>query len=81
MISLPSQKEEHFANHTVSVAGDYEMCFINRYSVLESKKIMWELDVMGEEEELQTSDSVQLSVNQTLEEYTQQAREIRIGIV
>ena len=65
----------------MSTAGDYEMCFINRYSVLESKKIMWELDVTGEEEELETEASPQLSVNQTLEEYSQQARELRIGIV
>ena len=65
----------------MSAAGDYEMCFINKYSVLESKKIMWELDVTGEEEELETEASPQLSVNQTLEEYSQQARELRIGIV
>ena len=73
--------EEHFTNHTVTVGGDYEMCFINRYSLLESKKVMWELDVTGEEEELETNDSPRLSINQTLEEYTQQARELRIGIV
>ena len=66
----------------MSAAGDYEMCFINRYSVLESKKIMWELDVTGEEEDLEMdANSPQLSVNQTLEEYSQQARELRIGIV
>ena len=65
----------------MAAAGDYEMCFINSYSVLESKKIMWELDVLGEEEDLETDTNPQLSVNQTLEEYTQQARELRIGIV
>ena len=65
----------------MAAAGDYEMCFNNRYSLLESKKIMWELDVLGEEEDLETDTNPQLSVNQTLEEYTQQARELRIGIV
>ena len=73
--------EDHFTNHTVTVGGDYEMCFINRYSLIESKKIMWEVDVTGEEEDMETNDSPELRVNQTLEEYTQQARELRIAIV
>ena len=75
------QMEDHFTNHTVTVGGDYEMCFINRYSLIESKKIMWEVDVTGEEEDMETNDSPELRVNQTLEEYTQQARELRIAIV
>ena len=45
----------------MSAAGDYEMCFINKYSVLESKKIMWELDVTGEEEDLEAEASPQLN--------------------
>ena len=74
------KKEEVFNNHTVTTAGDYEMCFINRYSLLESKKIMWELDILGEEEEMDTN-NVYLAVNQTLEEYTEQARILRLGVV
>ena len=74
------KKEEVFPNHTVTTAGDYEMCFINRYSLLESKKIMWELDILGEEEEMDTN-NVYLAVNQTLEEYTEQARILRLGVV
>ena len=81
VLSPLGQMEEHLTNHTVTVGGDYEMCFINRYSLMESKKIMWEVDVTGEEEDMETNDSPQLSVNQTLEEYTQQARELRIAIV
>ena len=74
------KKEEVFNNHTVTFAGDYEMCFINRYSLLEPKKIMWELDILGEEEEMDTN-NVYLAVNQTLEEYTEQARILRLGVV
>ena len=74
------KKEEVVSNHTVTTAGDYEMCFINRYSLMESKKIMWELDIVGEEEEIDT-ENIYLAVNQTLEQYTEQARIMRLGIV
>ena len=56
--------------------GDYELCFNNRYSVMESKKVMWELDVVGDEEKIETKDEVVLAVNQTLEAYNEEARQV-----
>ena len=75
------KKEEAVSNHTVTQAGDYEICFINRYSLMESKKIVWELDILGDEQVVGTQDNEQLSLNQTLEEYGEQARLLRVGIV
>ena len=63
-------------NHTVTSNGDYELCFNNRYSVMESKKVMWELDVVGDEEKIETKDEVVLAVNQTLEAYNEEARRV-----
>lgn len=37
------RKEDKYRNHTVQQGGDYELCFINRYSMMETKKIVWEL--------------------------------------
>jgi len=76
------KKEDFVSNHTVNTAGDYEMCFNNRYSVMESKKIMWEIDIIGDEERIDTNkDDIQLAVNQTIEEYEEQAKMMRVGIV
>ena len=75
------KKENSVTNHTVTQAGDYELCFINRYSLMESKKIVWELDILGDEQQLGSSDTTDLMVNQTMEEYAEQARVMRVGIV
>ena len=63
-------------NHTVSSNGDYELCFNNRYSAFTSKKVMWELDVVGDEEKMNTNDEIVLAVNQTLEAYNEEARQV-----
>ena len=63
-------------NHTVTSNGDYELCFNNRYSAFTSKKVMWELDVVGDEEKVNTNDEIVLAVNQTLEAYNEEARQV-----
>ena len=64
-------------NHTVTANGDYELCFNNRYSAFTSKKVMWELDVVGDEEKLSTNEEIVLAVNQTLEAYKEEAIEVK----
>ena len=64
-------------NHTVAANGDYELCFNNRYSAFTSKKVMWELDVVGDEEKLSTNEEIVLAVNQTLEAYKEEAIEVK----
>ena len=48
-------------NHEVKRAGDLELCFNNRHSMMESKKLVWEFSVTGEERKLegQTEDQVE----------------------
>ena len=44
-------------------------------------KVVWELDVVGDEEKFDTNDEVQLAINQTLEEYLAEAQEVGILLV
>ena len=39
-------------------------------------KVVWELDVIGDEEKFDTNDEVELAVNQTLAEYLAEAQEV-----
>jgi hypothetical protein len=49
----------------VTSNGDYELCFNNEYSAFTSKKVMWERDVVGDEEKMNTNDETQLSQMRT----------------
>ena len=40
------------------------------------QKVVWELDVIGDEEKFDTNDEIQLAVNQTLAEYLEEAQEV-----
>ena len=40
------------------------------------KKVVWELDVIGDEEKFDTNDEVELAVNQTLAQYLAEAQEV-----
>ena len=44
-------------------------------------KVVWELDVVGDEERFDTNDEVQLAINQTLEEYLAEAQEVSMLLV
>jgi len=72
--------EFHFRDHKVEKTGDYELCFNNYFSVMEEKKVVWELDVIGDEEKFDTNDEVELAVNQTLAEYLAEAQEVRTAV-
>ena len=39
-------------------------------------KVVWELEVIGDEEKFDTNDEIQLAVNQTLAEYLEEAQEV-----
>ena len=54
-------------------AGDYEVCFNNRHAMVDSKKLVWEFDILGDEDVVQSQEEVVLAVNQTMEEYLFQA--------
>ena len=42
-------------------------------------KVVWELEVIGDEEKFDTNDEIQLAVNQTLAEYLAEAQEVSLS--
>ena len=53
MISYQARKGYgNVSSHEVKKAGDLQLCFNNRHSMLESKKVVWEYEVTGEERQL-----------------------------
>ena len=62
------KKEGHYVDYKVTKEGHYELCFNNKFSMYESKKVMWEVDVVGDEDTLESEEGV-LAVNQTLQDY------------
>ena len=63
----------NYSDYIVKQAGDYEVCFNNRHSLMDSKKLVWDFDIIGDEDVVQSSEEVILAINQTMEEYTFQA--------
>ena len=72
-IVFQGRKTHGTYNHTVKGAGDYEVCFNNRHAMVDSKKLVWEFDILGDEDVVQSQEEVLLAVNQTMEEYLFQA--------
>ena len=60
-------------NNTVKAAGDYEVCFNNCHSMMDSKKLVWEFVILGDEDVVQSPEEVVLAINETMEEYLFQA--------
>merc|ERR1711892_1202023 len=77
MITYQGQKTHGTFNHTVKGAGDYEVCFNNRHSMVDSKKLDWEFDILGDEDVAQSLEEVVLALNQTMEEYMFQADQVK----
>ena len=73
------KKSGNYSDYKVTKAGDYEVCFNNRHSMVDSKRLVWEYDIEGDEErELLTVENV---VNTTLEEYLQEAALVRRSVI
>ena len=66
-------KEGHYVDYRVAREGHYELCFNNKFSMYESKKVMWEVDVVGDEDTLESEEGLVLAVNQTLQDYLTKA--------
>ena len=63
------KKEGHYVDYKVTKEGHYELCFNNKFSMYVSKKVMWEVDVVGDEDTLESEEGFVLAVNQTLQDY------------
>ena len=67
------KKEGHYVDYKILKEGHYELCFNNKFSMFETKKIMWEVDVVGDEDNDDTEEGIVLAVNETLQEYLETA--------
>ena len=52
------------------------MCFNNEDSHTDSKKVVWQFDIEGDEDVLQPGEEIDLAVNQTLEKYLMEAAQV-----
>ena len=70
MVIYQARKQEgHYVDYSVKKDGNYEICFNNKFSMYESKKVMWEVDVVGDEDKEDTKEGLDIAVNQTLQDY------------
>ena len=77
MISYQARKGHgNVTGHEVKNPGDLEFCFNNRHSLVDSKKLVWEFRVLGEERVLE----VEEGTNQT-SEYLEQADRVRKAVI
>ena len=80
MISYQARKGYgNVSSHEVKKAGDLQLCFNNRHSMLESKKVVWEYEVTGEERQL-VEDEGTGGTNET-QEYLEQAESVRRAVI
>merc|ERR1711942_471535 len=68
MISYQGQQKHGSYDYTVQSEEDFEICFDNRHELVDNKKLVWEFDILGDEDE-----EVELAVNHTIQEYMFQA--------
>ena len=70
----------NFSNFEVKTDGELELCFNNRHSMLDSKTLIWEYDVVGEENFVM-EDNQAGSSNETLAEYLAEAEIVRRSVI
>ena len=82
LISYQARKGTgNVTSHEVKQDGELQFCFNNRHSMIESKKLVWEFRVSGEErEEREVGAETVVGTNQT-EEYLEQANRVRRAVV
>jgi len=56
--------------HQVESEGDYQVCFNNRYSIMQEKRIFWQYEIEGERDIVT---EVEKMILETADEYKQQA--------
>ena len=74
-IICQGQQNHGSYDYTVQSEADFEICFDNRHELVDNKKLVWEFDILGDEDE-----EVELAVNHTIQEYMFQADLVRLEI-
>ena len=65
--------EDQWLGYVSREEGDYEICFNNRFSMLESKRVFWQFEVEGQFDEEAFKKKI---VNATIEYAKEQAKEV-----
>merc|ERR1712062_4330 len=83
IISYQGQQKHGSYDYTVKSGSDLEICFDNRHELIDSKKLVWEFDILGDEDK-----EFVVAANHTMEEYMFQAdivqrsvKKIRMNLV
>ena len=65
--------EDQLLKYSALEDGDYEICFNNRYSMLEVKKVFWQFEVEGAFDEVAAHEKL---VNATVEYFQESSKEV-----
>ncbi|XP_059088361.1 transmembrane emp24 domain-containing protein B-like isoform X1 [Tigriopus californicus] len=72
VVNFQSRRNEgKLIGHPIVESGDYEICFNNRFSMMESKRIFWQFEVEGQVDELK---ELHKAVDESLTEYQESAK-------
>ena len=65
--------EDQLLKYSAMEDGDYEICFNNRYSMMEVKKVFWQFEVEGAFDEVAAYEKL---VNATAEYFVESSKEV-----
>ena len=65
--------EDQLLKYSALEDGDYEICFNNRYSMLEVKKVFWQFEVEGAFDEVAAHEKL---VNATVDYFKESSKEV-----
>ena len=65
--------EDQLLKYSAMEDGDYEICFNNRYSMMEVKKVFWQFEVEGAFDEVAAYEKL---VNATAEYFQESSKEV-----
>lgn len=72
------KKEGHFTNYKVEEPGNFELCFNNKFSMYEKKKLMWEVSVDGA---VDWQKLINNAINRTMEKFEADSKNVLSAIV
>ena len=85
MLNYQSRKGQgNFSSYEIKKEAEVQVCLNNRHSIVESKTVIWEYDLMGdlaEEHFISDASEEELSLNATLAEWKEQAEKVRRSVI
>ena len=74
----------NFSSYEIRNEAEVQVCLNNRHSIVESKTVIWEYDLMGdlaEEHFIADASEEELSLNATLADWKEQAEKVRRSVI